>query len=108
MSIMGSEHPAHVHWVFPLLVEEPDEMVAQLRRRGFDASRKTSSLAVCTSNERQEEAWRCKAAFQRLIYLPFDSRISEREILTLAKVLRDYHGHLGPPNPDAQVSARQG
>lgn len=40
----GSE--GRTHWLFPMVVRNPDELVRGLRGRGFDASRATSSIAA--------------------------------------------------------------
>jgi dTDP-4-amino-4,6-dideoxygalactose transaminase len=44
-------HPGHrsferTHWLFPVIVAAPESLVADLRRRGLDASQATSSIAA--------------------------------------------------------------
>ena len=41
----GSDARARTHWLFPVVVPDPESLVCALRERGFDASRATSSIA---------------------------------------------------------------
>ncbi len=41
----GAAH-ARTHWLFPVVAPDPQTLVSVLRRRGFDASRATSNIAV--------------------------------------------------------------
>jgi dTDP-4-amino-4,6-dideoxygalactose transaminase len=45
------QHPGafaslRTHWLFPVLTPAPQELVSRLRRKGFDASRATSNIAL--------------------------------------------------------------
>lgn len=42
----GRGSVGRTHWLFPVVVRNPDELVRGLRERGFDASRATSSIAA--------------------------------------------------------------
>jgi perosamine synthetase len=42
----GGDLLRRTHWLFPVVVPDPEALILGLRRRGFDASRATSSIAV--------------------------------------------------------------
>jgi perosamine synthetase len=42
----GRRSLARTHWLFPVVVEDPEALILALRARGLDASRATSSIAV--------------------------------------------------------------
>src|SRR5215204_532287 len=42
----GQRSLQRTNWLFPVVVEDPEALVASLRRRGLDASQATSSIAV--------------------------------------------------------------
>src|SRR5215210_5759937 len=42
----GQRSLQRTHWLFPVVVKDPETLVASLRRRGLDASQATSSIAV--------------------------------------------------------------
>ena len=41
----GGLAPSRTHWLFPVVVPDPERLVSSLRLRGFDASRATSNIA---------------------------------------------------------------
>ena len=55
----------HVHWVFPILCDNPQELVDRLRAEGFDATRCATMVPIAESQPRLEKS------FGRLVYLPF-------------------------------------
>ena len=43
---LGGRLHRRTHWLFPVAAPDPDRLVAELRRRGVDASQGTSNLAA--------------------------------------------------------------
>lgn len=68
----GAGVAEHTHWLFPVLVSRPDELMAFLWKRGFDATRGTSSLtAVEAAAERPDvQAPRAAGIMARLLFVP--------------------------------------
>lgn len=44
--VAGAAAKESTHWVLPILVPDPDRVVHELRRRGFDATRWSSMIAI--------------------------------------------------------------
>ena len=57
------------HWLFPVAAPDPGRLVAELRRRGVDASRATSSLAAVAGEDGCPPA-RAAALMADVVYLP--------------------------------------
>ena len=51
----GQANRIHDYWVFPILVDEPERVIAVLRRAGFDASSLPRSQAVSAPDEAKRE-----------------------------------------------------
>jgi dTDP-4-amino-4,6-dideoxygalactose transaminase len=82
----GSSHRDSTHWVFPVVVDDPDRLVAALRAAGFDAARGTSAIAaVDAPADRPEldpaEARRLLAG---VVFLPVYPELSESALDRLA------------------------
>ena len=48
---VGGRLHRRTHWLFPVVAPDPDRLVAELRRRGVDASRGTSNLAAIAAED---------------------------------------------------------
>ncbi|MCA8976242.1 MAG: aminotransferase class V-fold PLP-dependent enzyme [Planctomycetes bacterium] len=55
----------HHYWVFPILCDNPAEVVTALRAHGFDATQNATLAPIADALPRLE------AAFARIVYLPF-------------------------------------
>jgi dTDP-4-amino-4,6-dideoxygalactose transaminase len=82
----GSGMAAHTHWLFPVLVADPSALVAELRRRGLDASRATSNLTAVTGSDgvTPEAARRLMAS---IVYLPVFPELPEPGLRELLRAL---------------------
>ncbi len=67
----GTSLHEHVHWVFPILVDNPEEVIAALRKAGFDATQGQSMATVAPPADRPEIT-PCRAAnvLAAMVYLP--------------------------------------
>jgi dTDP-4-amino-4,6-dideoxygalactose transaminase len=68
----------HAFWIMPVLCDRPDELVADLRARGFDATRQATMQPL------GDDLPRLARDFARLVYLPFDPHMSEASLRRLA------------------------
>jgi len=86
--VPGAANAFHSFWVFTVLVEEPDRVVAELRASGFDATRVASLRAVPVPAGRPDleprEALRILA---RTVYLPCYPEMPERAVDAMADAL---------------------
>ncbi|MEQ8403689.1 MAG: DegT/DnrJ/EryC1/StrS family aminotransferase [Oceanicaulis sp.] len=65
---------AHAWWLFPVITQEPDALVAALRKAGFDATRGATSLRVID----HEAAPRAAALLANIVYLPHPAEMGAR------------------------------
>ncbi len=68
----GSEAAFHSFWVFPVLVDAPEQFAAVLRKHGFDATTAGSALSVIEppAERKFPPAAKLRAAYRKLLYLP--------------------------------------
>ena len=84
----GAGLPSHVHWVFPILVENPEEVIAALRKAGFDATQGQSMTAVAPPADRPEVAPSQTAhVLAKTVYLPIYAEMSERGVREMAEAV---------------------
>jgi len=88
----GRSLVAHSHWVLPINSRDPNGLVHFLWRRGFDATRNSSSLeAVSPPLDRQGTApLRAREMLSRLVYLPVYGKQSDRDLEQLARSIREF------------------
>ena len=85
----GSLAASHSHWVFPVLAEKPQRLIAALRRAGFDATQGQSMCVVPTPADRPE-LFPIAAAriLAQAVYLPFYADMPLAAIERMAAVVR--------------------
>jgi dTDP-4-amino-4,6-dideoxygalactose transaminase len=84
----GADALLSTHWVFPVLVPEPDRAVAALRRAGFDATHRSSLQPIAAPPGHPCGAPRAaQALLERLIFLPCSAAMPDGELARLADVL---------------------
>jgi dTDP-4-amino-4,6-dideoxygalactose transaminase len=76
---VGGAAPAHTHWAVPLAVENPDELTAALRRRGYAATRSLVAFGPL--------APRASAVFGRIVFLPFFPALDDRALEEVARIV---------------------
>lgn len=78
----------HTYWVYPILADQPKEIIAELRRAGFDGARQTRSQAVAPPPDRPElDPKVAREALSRLIILPCYAAIPPGEIAREAEIV---------------------
>ena len=105
----GADAPAHAYWVLPIYAPtDPEALVTQLRRRGFDATVRGSALRLIAPppGEPGAIARDADAAMRRVVYLPLDPDMSRRTARRLAQALADsLNERPAEPAPRAFVDA---
>jgi dTDP-4-amino-4,6-dideoxygalactose transaminase len=67
----GIKNPLHTFWVFPILAANPKEMIAALRKEGFDGATLSRSEAVSAPDDRPElDPEVAKTVLAQMIILP--------------------------------------
>jgi len=107
VSLPGVECDPHNHWVFPIVVDDPQAVMAALRREGFDATQGQSLCVVDPPEGRPLlEPDAARAMLANLVFLPLYPDLPQDEVERMAKVLLDVCGpprHL--PRPAGTVVA---
>jgi perosamine synthetase len=65
----GDRLHRRTHWLFPVAAPDPDRLVAELRRRGVDASQGTSNLAAVAGEDGRVPP-RAAELMANIVYLP--------------------------------------
>ena len=88
VELLGASAHDHTHWVFPLVCDEPERLIAALVAAGFDANRGGSMVAIAAPADRPELHSAVMAeALSRLVYLPCYADMPDRELARMATVV---------------------
>jgi dTDP-4-amino-4,6-dideoxygalactose transaminase len=103
----GWAAPRRTHWAFPVLVDRPSGLVADLREAGFDASRSHSLCIVDPPDDRPElEPTIARAIFARLVFLPVYPEMPIKELHRMAEVvIHSARGQFSRPGPPVPATA---
>ncbi|MEO0534212.1 MAG: DegT/DnrJ/EryC1/StrS family aminotransferase [Cyanobacteria bacterium P01_A01_bin.123] len=84
----GDRACEHTYWVFPILHEHPEQLMAYVWEQGFDATQGGSSLYVIPPPVARPEmrAVEAEQVFEQLLYLPIYVGVSVHDLEKLAKV----------------------
>jgi dTDP-4-amino-4,6-dideoxygalactose transaminase len=86
----GRAATPHNSWVFPILVENPLEVIAALRQAGFDATQGHSMCVVPPPENRpQLDAQHAVCALAKIVYLPIYPEMPDRAFEVMSRVLLD-------------------
>lgn len=82
----GRAATSHNSWVFPILVEDPGEVISALRDAGFDATQGHSMCVIPPPAERPENAANVAAEiFRSIVYLPIYPEMPDEAFRKLAE-----------------------
>jgi dTDP-4-amino-4,6-dideoxygalactose transaminase len=92
LAIPGAQAAFHSFWVFTVLADDPDRVVAVLRESGFDATRAASLRSVPVSPLATArffaEPREAQRILMRTVYLPVYPEMPERSIDAMAEALQ--------------------
>lgn len=89
IQVPGVAASPHVHWVVPILVQDPSEAIATLGNAGFDATQGNSMTVVEPPATHPEgEPRKTRELFQHLLYLPCYPAMDETALGSMAQALR--------------------
>ena len=92
----GHKADYHSFWVVPILLSNPELLMANLREQGFDATRGNTSLA-CIKDLRSHETLPVpspvngECLLEQVLYLPVAESLPEQELEDLAKRVNDFY-----------------
>jgi perosamine synthetase len=81
----GAANAPHNYWVFPVLVNEPEQMIEHLARAGFDATQGQSLCVVPPpANRLKQYANMAEKILANIVFLPFYPELIESESKQMA------------------------
>lgn len=95
---IGGRALERTHWLFPVVTNRPDELMALSRSLGFDVARKASSvMAIAAPPDRPDlEPREARAAMSRLVFLPAYPELPDGSLEQLAFAMaggEEIHAH---------------
>ncbi len=85
---IGSLNQNHTHWVFPVAVRNPKELIRYLRYHGIDATQKASSLIRLSPST--EALQPDELNLDELVYLPIYPSMRPSDIKKMVRLIRDF------------------
>lgn len=85
----GAGCSRRTHWLFPVMVSGPEDLVEGLRKRGFDASRATSSIAAVPPPHGAPEPFEAVGMMTGIVFLPAHSGQTRTDLDRLANAANE-------------------
>ena len=85
----GRRSLQRTHWLFPVVVADPEALIVHLRRRGLDASQATSSIAVAEASEGRLSPAEASLMMSGVVFLPVYPELPEQAFDVMAGLLND-------------------
>ena len=93
-AVPGHSAPEHSHWIFSVLANDPQRLIAQLARAGFHATQGWSMCAVAAPADRPElQPLNAKRLLQGGVFLPLYPELPGAECERLTTVLLEFASH---------------
>jgi perosamine synthetase len=85
----GGQSLRRTHWLFPVVVREPRTLVLELRMRGLDASRATSSIAVVEAPAGHSLPAHARRMMSGVVFLPVYPELPPKALDAMVNVVND-------------------
>jgi perosamine synthetase len=85
----GSDAAQHSHWLFPMLTSQPQELMAQLWARGFDATCGASNLISVKAPAGRAAPVQAERLMEEVLYLPLYPSSAASEMREMARAVRE-------------------
>jgi perosamine synthetase len=85
----GQRSFQRTHWLFPVIVEDPEALIASLRRSGLDASQATSSIAVIEAPARRSSPAEASLMMSGVVFLPVYPELPSQAFDVMARLVDD-------------------
>lgn len=85
----GTQASGHTHWVYPILSTNAEQLICELWRQGFDATKEGSSMCVVMppGDRLKQQPTEALSVLPKLVYLPVHDGMSRADIENLADAL---------------------
>jgi perosamine synthetase len=98
---VGDLHPGQrslqrTHWLFPVVVEDPEALVASLRRCGLDASQATSSIAVVEAFAGRSSPAEASLMMSGVVFLPVYPELPSQAFDVMVELVNDCAARVAP------------
>jgi perosamine synthetase len=90
----GQRSLQRTHWLFPVVVEDPEALVASLRRRGLDASQATSSIAVVEAPTGCSSPGEASLMMSGVVFMPMYPELPSQAFDIMAGLVNDCAAHV--------------
>ncbi len=88
VSCPGADTRPHTYWVFPLVVDDPKELMERLVGEGFDTTQGQSMCVVQPPTDRpQSRAGAAERLLKNVVFLPFYPELTSAESKRMAEVV---------------------
>jgi perosamine synthetase len=92
----GKSADYHSFWVVPILVPDPESLMATLRENGFDATRGNTSLTFiedsrCCDRLSASHPLNAERLINSVLYLPISEDFPEAELTRLAQLVNEFY-----------------
>jgi dTDP-4-amino-4,6-dideoxygalactose transaminase len=77
------------HWLFPVVVADPEALILDLRRRGLDASQTTSSIAVVGAPAGRSSPVQASRMMSGVVFLPVYPELPPQAFDVMAGIVDD-------------------
>ena len=88
----GGDSLRRTHWLFPVVVSDPGALILGLRRRGFDASRATSSISVVEAPAGRSSPAEASRMMSGVVFLPVYPGLSQDAFDDMVELVNDCAG----------------
>ena len=90
----GELHPGRrslerTHWLFPVVVADPEALIAALRGRGLDASQATSSISVVGAPDGRSSPTEASLMMSGVVFLPVYPELPSQEFDVMAGLVNE-------------------
>jgi perosamine synthetase len=85
----GQRSLQRTHWLFPVVVEDPEALVASLHRRGLDSSQATSSIAVVEGPAGRSSPAEASLMMSGVVFLPVYPELPSQAFDVMAGLVND-------------------
>ena len=85
----GQRSFQRTHWLFHVIVEDPEALVASLRRSGLDASQATSSIAVVEAPAGRSSPAEASLMMSGVVFLPVYPELPSQAFDVMARLVDD-------------------
>jgi perosamine synthetase len=90
----GQRSLQRTHWLFPVVVEDPEALIANLRRCRLDASRATSSIAVVEAPAGRSSPAEASLMMSGVVFLPVYPGLPSQAFDIMAGLVNDCAAHV--------------